>query len=108
MAFCFYRYHVPDPVYFQRDIKVTMQQIGYWDPQTRDKFKESGVRAMAAREGERIIDFAADEPESIPDYGNFEREDDWSSCAYFYLDSPASNLTELADVKLRIAGLDAR
>ncbi|GLX65779.1 glycoside hydrolase family 172 protein [Paenibacillus glycanilyticus] len=107
MSFCFYRYHVPDPVYFQRDIKVTMQQIGYWDPQTRDKFMESGVRVMEARE-ERIIDFAADAPESIPDYGVFEREDDWSSCAYFYLDSPASNLPELADVKLRVAGLDVR
>lgn len=108
MSFCFYRYHVPDPVFFRRDIKVTMQQIGYWDPPTRDEFKAMGVRAMAAREGERIIDFAADAPETIPDYGNFEREDDWSSCAYFYLDSPASQLPELEDAKSRTAGMDAR
>jgi hypothetical protein len=28
MQSCFYRYHIPDPVYFKRDIRVTVQQIG--------------------------------------------------------------------------------
>ena len=28
MRFCFYRYHIPDPVYFRRDIRMTAQQIG--------------------------------------------------------------------------------
>ena len=26
--YCFYRYHVPDPIYFQSQCKVTIQQIG--------------------------------------------------------------------------------
>ena len=28
MHYSFYRFHVPDPVYFNKDIRVTMQQIG--------------------------------------------------------------------------------
>ena len=29
MRWCFYRYHVVDPVYFRRDMRVTIQQIGF-------------------------------------------------------------------------------
>src|SRR5260370_32890996 len=28
MRFCFYRQHVPYPIYFRHDIRVTIQQIG--------------------------------------------------------------------------------
>ena len=104
MAFCFYRYHVPDPVFFRRDIRVTMQQIGYWNPEIREAFRASGVKAEMAGPACREIDFAADG--GVPDYGNFEREDDWSSCAYFYLDRPRSELPELDPVEKRIEGLD--
>jgi len=103
MAFCFYRYHVPDPVYFSRDVRVTMQQIGYWDPATRSAFREAGLRAMKAGGERRIIDFAADA--EVPDYGNFERQDDWSSCAYFYLDRPFSSLPDIDPADKRVAGL---
>lgn len=34
--------------------------------------------------------------------GLFEREDDWSSCAYFYLDRPENGLPRLAPVTERI------
>jgi hypothetical protein len=39
------------------------------------------------------------------DYGLFERQDDWSSCAYFFLDRPNNELPPLAPVKQRVAGL---
>jgi hypothetical protein len=38
-------------------------------------------------------------------YGLFEREDDWSSCAWSYLDQPANNLPGSAPVAERVAGL---
>jgi len=38
-------------------------------------------------------------------YALFERQDDWSSCAYFYLDRPENGLPALAPVADRIAGL---
>jgi hypothetical protein len=40
-------------------------------------------------------------------YGLFERPgDDWSSCAYFYLDSPVHRLPPLQPVLERTAGLE--
>jgi hypothetical protein len=38
-------------------------------------------------------------------HGLFERQDDWSSCAYFHLDQPTNNLPVLADVEDRIVAL---
>jgi hypothetical protein len=37
--------------------------------------------------------------------GKFERADDWSSCAYFYLDRPENNLPKLDAAERRMAGL---
>jgi hypothetical protein len=44
-------------------------------------------------------------PEDPRDHGGFEREDDWSSCAYFYVDTPENRLPELGSVEKRIIGL---
>ena len=38
----------------------------------------------------------------------FEREDDWSCCTYFYLDSPVNDLPELMDVSKRSEDLVSR
>ena len=38
----------------------------------------------------------------------FEREDDWSCCTYFYLDSPVNDLPELMDVSKRSEDLVPR
>ncbi len=37
--------------------------------------------------------------------GKFERSDDWSACAYFYLDRPENGLPPLAPAAERIVGL---
>jgi hypothetical protein len=37
--------------------------------------------------------------------GLFERRDDWSSTAYFYLDKPENGLPRLAPVAQRTEGL---
>ena len=94
---CFYRYHIPDPIYFYRDIRVTIQQIGSVTPSSRTP----AVQALGQlyRAGPGLI--KADLSQS----GMFEREDDWSSCTYFYLDRPENNLPPLDPVAMRIAGL---
>lgn len=108
--YCFYRYHVQDPVYFHRNVRVTMQQIGYCGPEGRDAFRRAGIRVHHANEGLVEIDF--DRPHNFVNkedptfHALFERRDDWSSCAYFYFDRPSSDLPELADVALRTAGLE--
>jgi hypothetical protein len=98
MRYCFYRYHVPDPIYFTKDIRVTIQQIGYrgeGDLGTMHK-----ISPKLYRPGPGNV-----EKDSWEE-GLFERQDDWSSCAYFYLDRPENSLPLLAPVEDRIAGLE--
>lgn len=101
--FAFYRYHVPDPVYFQRDIRVTIQQIGCWDPYSIRQMHADGRKLMLPGESQTLVDMNA--AAEAAGYGIFEREDDWSSCAYFYLDRPENGLPALAPVADRICGL---
>ncbi|HKP73575.1 MAG TPA: glycoside hydrolase family 172 protein [Pyrinomonadaceae bacterium] len=97
LRWCFYRYHVPDPVYFHKDIRVTIQQIGYLAPHSREAIVKSGRPLYRAGAGLVEMDTSKD--------GKFERADDWSSCAYFYLDRPENNLPPLDPVAKRIEGL---
>jgi hypothetical protein len=100
MRFGFYRYHIPDPVYFYSDIRITIHQIGCCFGRHKDKLQENG--ALLYETGN------ASEPS---DYDNFkgwlfERYgDDWSSCAYFYLDRPSSNLPEIDTYEERIRNI---
>ncbi|HEV2707379.1 MAG TPA: glycoside hydrolase family 172 protein [Pyrinomonadaceae bacterium] len=97
MRWCFYRYHVPDPVYFHRDVRVTMQQIGYLADHSRGGLVREGKKLYRAGPGLVEKDLRED--------GKFERSDDWSSCAYFYLDRPENNLPKLDAAERRMAGL---
>ena len=94
---CFYRYHVLDPVYFYKDLRVTMQQIGYLAGHTREPVEYNQRRLIEAGPGQKPKDLTKD--------GKFERTDDWSSCVYFYLDKPTSELPPIDAVEKRIAGL---
>jgi hypothetical protein len=97
MRWSFYRYHVVDPIYFQKDIRVTMQQIGYLAPHSRAEIVKNNRRLYRAGAGLVPMDTTKD--------GKFERSDDWSSCAYFYLDKPANELPVIDAVEKRLAGL---
>lgn len=102
MQYCFYRYHIPDPVYFHRDCRVTIQQIGYWTAEEKMRWHFEGRAVHRAGAGLELLDVS---PDSETGKGLFERQDDWSSCAYFYLDSPENGLPALAPVQERTAGL---
>lgn len=110
----FYRWHVPDPVWFHRDIQVTLQQIGgarkaivqgllvkgapmipvTIDPGSRNNFQK------LLETGKRL-----DDP-SLPDgHTNYYRSDDVAAVAYFYLDRPAGTLPPIAPAAERMAAL---
>jgi hypothetical protein len=93
----FYRYHIPDPVYFYKDIRVTMQQIGYLAEHSRDPIVSGGRTLYRAGPGREPMDTSKD--------GKFERQDDWSSCTYFYLDRPENGLPAIDPITKRVAGL---
>jgi len=93
----FYRYHVVDPIYFYRDARITMQQIGYLAPHSREDIIKNNRTLYRAGPGLVPMDTSKE--------GKFERSDDWSSTVYFYLDKPANNLPLIDSVEKRVAGL---
>ncbi|MFV1919665.1 glycoside hydrolase family 172 protein [Sphingomonas sp. MJ1 (PH-R8)] len=112
----FYRFHVPDPIWFRQGIEVTLQQMGGaprgivqgliakgapLTPVTIDPGSRTNFQQLLAT-GKRISD------PSLPDgHTNYYRSDDVSAVAYFYLDRPDGVLPALADPGLRLRSLRA-
>jgi len=113
----FYRYHVPDPVYFSEDCRVTIQQMGGGSRPFLQTLRESGavLRPVATIAGSHRDEFIKllemdpepelDDPDMPPAWTNYYREDDVSATAYFYLDRPENGLPPLAPLDVRTAGL---
>ncbi len=110
----FYRYHIPDPIYFHSDCKVTIQQIGGDFRPKAVELQKTGVAMtpISIHSALEFIKLLEMDPvpdiddETLPDnWTNFYRQDDWSAAAYFYLDKPESNLPDIAPVEKRIEGL---
>lgn len=74
-----YRWHLVDPIYWQQEARVTIQQIGH----------------------------NGDTPETLEDYlGDlFEREDDWSVASFWYEAVPSAALPALPKLPQRLADL---
>lgn len=107
----FYRYHVPDPVYFRQACRVTIQMIGGDGLENVRKMDKAGAELIpisvdAGTKFYRLFEMnptpnlhSADFPNG---WTNFYRRDDVSATAYFYLDRPQSNLRPLAKVQHRV------
>ncbi len=68
-----YRFHGPDPVYFQKRIRVTVQQMG------------GGNRLELEKEfGDRLVFSPKNHPRRNPDDGFFLRSDDYCATAFWY------------------------
>lgn len=97
-AAAFYRLHIPDPVYFERDCRVCCQQIGgaVKEDLIRIKRKGGALRLVSADLPDGLVPLmggpSAVEPEDerIPcgTWCNFLRSDFVTAAAYFYLDRP--------------------
>jgi hypothetical protein len=89
-----YRFHLDDPIRFQRLTKVTVQQIGCGN---RD--------AARAHFGADYVEYpaAGTQPDSSTIY--MERSDDWSSVAYWYQELPTVSFPRLPDRSARESDL---
>ncbi|RMH57069.1 MAG: DUF2961 domain-containing protein [Candidatus Hydrogenedentota bacterium] len=115
----FYRYHISDPVYFDRACRVSIQTIGgTWLPDAIRLHKKKAPLipvTICGPAGAIQQIFSPQSPfelenVSSPEEGqwcNFFRQDDWSATAYFYLDSPICPHYTLPPLQLRVAGLSA-
>lgn len=107
--YSFYRFHIPDPIYFQDHFKAAIQEMGGGFRDEVKAIKAKGVPLIPVSvSGEHEFTMLMGKPQSLSDsnfpqgWVNFYRVDDYSATAYFYLDKPVSNLKELASVKERI------
>ncbi|WP_153798562.1 glycoside hydrolase family 172 protein [Foetidibacter luteolus] len=108
--YCFYRFHVPDEIYFETDFKATIQKIGGGDYGQVKELQQKGVKLIpvsVATDTGFVRLFEVNPPLSLQDsnfpkgWVNFYRIDDYSATAYFYLDKPVSNLPPLSPVTER-------
>jgi hypothetical protein len=119
--YSFYRYHIPDPVYFHRDCKVTIQQMGNDSKENILKMIARGAdikpvwfldqTGKETRQGRLLEDnspYSFTDPDFPGTGGNFYRSDDVSATAYFYLDKPSNDLPELPPAELRLKYLRER
>jgi hypothetical protein len=88
----FYRFHGHDPVYFSRDLKVTIQQIGNDGSVTPLKPGERPAMDPFIKAGLYKKDYPG---------GNFERVDDVCSTAYWYQTLPTHPFPEFPRKALR-------
>ena len=109
-----YRFHIPDPVWFHKDIAVSLQVMGgarknivlgllekgaplipvTIDPGSRTNFQQ------LLTSGKKLSDPA------LPDgHTNFYRSDDVAAVAYFYLDRPEGVLPPIATPAERMAAI---
>lgn len=113
--YAFYRYHVPDPIYFQQNCRVTIQQMGGAGRDLiRNVIKAGGMAkpvSVMTKDGLIKLFETKDYPDLFDDkfpadeWTNFYRVDNYSATAYFYLDKPESNLPALAPLAQRLKGL---
>jgi len=107
----FYRWHVPDAIYFNKDIRVVIQQIGGGMSKEVQELFRKGVKlqpvSVAKSDGFLRL-FEMENAPALTDsnfpegWVNFYRIDDYSSVSYLYLDKPSNTLPALPAVRERV------
>lgn len=110
-AYAFYRYHIPDPVFFYENMEVTIQQIGGAPAEKVREMIKNGVPfkpvSVSNKSFHKLMDLPQpvdlNHPDLLKGWTNFYRQDDVSATAYFYLNKPTNDLPQLPEVTKRIA-----
>lgn len=108
----FYRFHIPDPVYFKTECKVALQQIGGAGTGEVRSYQKNNAPLIPVTTdtGKNILHYNEKktvllDSASPVGWTNFYRVDDISATVYFYLDRPANNLPALQPLPVRTAAL---
>ncbi|MGI9137719.1 MAG: DUF6786 family protein, partial [Sediminibacterium sp.] len=120
--YCFYRYHVPDPIYFQSQCKVTIQQMGNSSVEKIRALIKKGANIQPVffikqESNSDIVNLKGNPPITYglldtnfegginnpffdhKNFGmNFYRTDEVAATAYFYLDKPYNKLNSQQDI----------
>src|SRR5665213_891387 len=105
-AYGFYRLHIPDPVWFHQDIRVTIQVMGgpSYQAMLADLDKDPSLKFMKAGDGQEYYTRA--ELAASPHRAEvMERTDDYCATAYWFLDRPENGLPPIAPADERMKDL---
>ncbi|MEO5893190.1 MAG: glycoside hydrolase family 172 protein [Ferruginibacter sp.] len=114
VAWAFYRYHVPDPIYFKRACRVTLQQMGGNRKESVIELQQQQVPMIPVAIDDLTKIYPLYKKDSIVKldtpglpggFANFYRSDDVSATAYFYLDKPGGTLPSLQPLSVRTTRL---
>ena len=106
----YFRYHIPDPIYFRSDIKVTIQQMGGNQKEQVLAYQQEGIPLIPVtiHEAPKLYHiYDPDRPVDLSDehlpeaWTNYFRSDDVSATAYFYLDRPENDLPPIQSKEIR-------
>jgi hypothetical protein len=112
----FYRFHIPDPIFFARDISVSLQQMGGARKAIVLDLQKAGAPLIpvtidpgSRTNFQQLLDRRPPVPLSdpaLPDgHTNFYRSDDVSAVAYFYFERPDGVLPPIASAAARLDAL---
>ncbi len=116
LEWAFYRYHIPDPVYFSKKLRVAMQQIGGDGTAKVMEYQQSGAPVIPVTTDDGSLhpmytkgSIVKLDTTGMPQgWTNFYRSDDVSATAYFYLDKPSNNLPAIQPVSYRAVNMRVR
>lgn len=103
----FYRFHIFDPIYFQSDLRVELQQLGAGGIFPQDCKSIEDKQKFLSNLGwyGPHIHPDADNPGKIMSDWLYDRSDDYCSTVYWYQKSVNKPLPSLPDREKRIAGI---
>jgi hypothetical protein len=110
LQWTFYRYHIPDPVYFRTDCMVTLQQIGGSQKADVLELQRAGINLIPITihqapvfthiyKPDEIVDLS--DPDLPEGWVNFYRSDDVAAATYFYFEKPSNKLPEIQPLAIR-------
>lgn len=113
LQWAFYRFHIPDPIFFSKDCKVVLQQIGGDATGNVASFQADGAPLIPVTTDADHLFLQYDTVKALQlnntglpkGWTNFYRRDDVSATAYFYLDKPSSILPPLQSLDVRLYNL---
>ena len=111
--YCFYRFHIPDPIYFNAACRVTIQQLGGSITGNLQKLQADRVPLIPVTTDDGKLHSFYDPAKTVDlsnpilpkGWTNYYRSDDVSAVSYFYLSTPVNNLPELQPVNYRVVNL---
>jgi len=113
LQWSFYRFHIPDPVFFKTACRASIQQIGGDATDSVAAYQREGAPLKpVTTDGttlrkfyEKGKTFNLADTTNGKGWTNFYRSDDVSAVAYFYLDKPVSGLPPIQPVQIRTTRL---